>query len=81
MVSYLIDPLYEEFVINVTLILLYITVTEVLAIFTDADTRIKGVQIEDHEIKQQLFPMRLQFFLRDYLLYQVTSDFKTIRSF
>ena len=35
-----------------TLILLYITVTEVLAIFIDADTRIKGVQIGDHEIKQ-----------------------------
>ena len=65
MVSYLIDPLYGEFVMNVALILLYIAVTEVLTIFTDADTRIKGVQIEDHEIKQQIFPMRLQFFLRD----------------
>ena len=35
-----------------TLILFYITVAEVPAIFTDADTRIKGVQIGDHEIKQ-----------------------------
>ena len=35
-----------------SLILFYITVAEVPAIFTDADTRIKGVQIGDHEIKQ-----------------------------
>ena len=34
------------------LILLYNTVTEVLAIFIDADARIKREQIEDHEIKQ-----------------------------
>ena len=32
--------------------LLYVTVAEVPAIFTDADTRIKGVQIGDHKIKQ-----------------------------
>ena len=35
-----------------TLILLYVTEDEVPAIFTDADTRIKGVQIGDHKIKQ-----------------------------
>ena len=35
-----------------TLILLYVTVAEVPATFTDADTRIKGVQIGDHKIKQ-----------------------------
>ena len=35
-----------------TLILLYVTVAVVPAIFIDADTRIKGVQIGDHEIKQ-----------------------------
>ena len=35
-----------------TLILFYITVAEVPAIFTDVDTRIKGVQLGDHEIKQ-----------------------------
>ena len=35
-----------------TLILLYITVVEVLAIFINADRRIKGVQIGDHETKQ-----------------------------
>ena len=35
-----------------TLILFHITVAEVPAIFTDAETRIKGVQIGNHEIKQ-----------------------------
>ena len=35
-----------------SLILLYITMTEVLAIFIDADIRIKKVQIGDHGIKQ-----------------------------
>ena len=35
-----------------TFILLYSIVAEVLDIFIDADTRIKGVQIGDHEIKQ-----------------------------
>ena len=35
-----------------TLIQLYVTVAEVPAILTDADTRIKGVQIGDHKIKQ-----------------------------
>ena len=35
-----------------TLILLYITVVEVFAIFINAGRRIKGVQIGDHETKQ-----------------------------
>ena len=35
-----------------TLILLYVTVSEVPAIITDADTRIKVVQLGDHKIKQ-----------------------------
>ena len=35
-----------------TLILLCITVVEVLAIFINADTSIKGVQIGDHKNKQ-----------------------------
>ena len=53
MVSYLILlPLYEEFARVSTLILLYITVAEVLAIFIDLDTRIKGVQLGDYEIEQ-----------------------------
>ena len=42
MVSYLnLLPLYEEFARVSTLILFYITVVEVPAIFTEADTRIK----------------------------------------
>ena len=53
MVSYLnLLTLYEEFAGGSTLILLYTTVAEVPAIFIDADTRIKRVQIGDHEIKQ-----------------------------
>ena len=47
------------------LILLYVTVAEVSAIFTDADTRIKGVQIEDHKIKQYYLLITSPFFLRD----------------
>ena len=47
------------------LILLYVTVAEVPAIFTDADTRIKGVQIGDHKIKQQILLITPPFFLRD----------------
>ena len=35
-----------------TLILLYVTVAAVPAIFNDADAKIKGVQIGDHKIKQ-----------------------------
>ena len=53
MVSYLnLLNLYEEFAGGSTLILLYTTVAEVPAIFIDADTRIKRVQIGDHEIKK-----------------------------
>ena len=54
MFSYLnILSLYEEFSRAVhSRTLLYVTVAEVPAIFTDADTRIKGVQIGDHRIKQ-----------------------------
>ena len=35
-----------------TLILLYVTVAELPAIFRDTNTKIKGVQIRDHKIKQ-----------------------------
>ena len=45
-----------------TLILLYITLTKVAAIFIDADTRIKEVQIGNHEIKQKILPMIPPFF-------------------
>ena len=53
MVSYLnLLPLYRSSPRVHTLILLYVTVAEVPVIFTDADTRIKGVQVGDHKIKQ-----------------------------
>ena len=48
-----------------TLILLYVTVAEVPAIFTDADTTIKGVQIGNHKIKEQILLITPPFFLRD----------------
>ena len=43
-----------------TLILFYIIVAEVHVIFTDADTRIKGVQIGDNEIEQYFCESYLQ---------------------
>ena len=50
MVSYLILLLlYEEFT---RVIHSHTVMIEVPAIFIDANTRIKGVQIGDHEIKQ-----------------------------
>ena len=53
MVSYLnLLPLYRSSPGVHILILLYVTVAEVPAIYTDADTRIKAVQIGDHKIKQ-----------------------------
>ena len=48
-----------------TLILLYITVIEMLAIFIDADTEIERVLIGDHKIKQQILAMATSIFLRD----------------
>ena len=53
MVSYLnLLTLYRSTLGVHTLILLYVTVAEVPATLTDADTMIKGVQIRDHKIKQ-----------------------------
>ena len=53
MVYYLILlPLYEEFVSSVLSNTVIFAMAELLAIFIDADTRIKAVQIGDHEIKQ-----------------------------
>ena len=46
--------------------LLWIIVAEVLAIFIDADTRIKGIQIGDHEIKIVNFAYDTTIFLRDF---------------
>ena len=40
-----------------TFMLLYITVVEILTIFINADKRIKGVQIGDHETKQYILLM------------------------
>ena len=48
-----------------TLILLYITVTEMLDIFIDVDTEIKRVLIGDHKIKQQILAMATSLFLKD----------------
>ena len=48
-----------------TLILLYITVTEILDIFIDDDTEIKRVLIGDHKIKQQILAMATSLFLKD----------------
>ena len=45
--------------------LLYITVVEVLAIFINADRKIKGVQIGDHETKQQILLMASPIFLTE----------------
>ena len=44
--------------------LLYITVFGVLAIFINADRRIKGVQIGHHETKQEIL-LITPIFLRD----------------
>ena len=44
---------------------LYITVAYVFASFTDADKRIKGMQIEDHKIKLVSFANEITFLLGD----------------
>ena len=44
---------------------LYITVAYVFANFIDADKRIKGIQIGDHEIKLVNFADEITFFLAD----------------
>ena len=48
-----------------TLILVYVTVAKVRAIFIDADTKKKGVQLSDHELKQYVLLMTPPFFLQD----------------
>ena len=66
MVSYLnLLPLYRSLPEVHTLILLYVTAAEVPVIFTDADTRFKGVQIVDHKIERQILLITPPFFLRD----------------
>ena len=44
---------------------LYIIVAEILANFTNSDTRIKGIQIGDHEIKIVTFADDTVIFLID----------------
>ena len=46
--------------------LLWIIVAEVLAVFIDANTKIKGIQIGDHEIKIVNFAYDTTIFLRHY---------------
>ena len=46
--------------------LLWVIATEVLAIFIDADTRIKDIQIGDHEIKIVNFANDTTIFLWDF---------------
>ena len=64
--------------------LLCIIVIEVLAILIDADWRIKGIQIGDHEIKTVNFADGTTIFLRDFscltkieLIIQLSQKFLT----
>ena len=66
MVSYLtLLPLCKGFARMSTINGLYITVAYVFANFIDADKRIKGIQIRDHEIKLVNFADGITFFLAD----------------
>ena len=56
--------------------LLYITAADVPANFIDADKRIQGIQIEDHEIKRINFADNTTIFLRDITCFN--SDSRTI---
>ena len=56
--------------------LLYITAADVPANFIDADKRIQGIQIEDHEIKRVNFADYATIFLRDITCFN--SDLRTI---
>ena len=59
----LIQGFHQGFPLSV---LLCIIVAEVLAIFIDSNTRIKGIQIGEHEIKTVNFPDDTTIFLRDF---------------
>ena len=56
--------------------LLYINAADVPANFIDADKRIQGIQIEDHEIKRINFADNTTIFLRDITCFN--SDSRTI---
>ena len=67
MVSYLtLLPLSKDFVSVVHFMLLCVIVAELLAIFIDAHTRIKGTQMGNHEIEIVNFADGTTFFLRDF---------------
>ena len=53
--------------------MLCIIVAEVLAIFIDVDTRIKGIQIGDHEVKIVNFADDTTIFLRDFSCFTKTE--------
>ena len=65
------DLLYDPFTLTqgvrqgCPLSMVYITVAYVFANFIDADKRIKGMQIGDHEIKLVNFADEITFFLAD----------------
>ena len=59
----LIQVFHQDFQLSM---LLWIIVTEVLAIFIDADMRVKDIQIGDHEIKIVNFANDTTIFLRDF---------------
>ena len=70
MVSYLtLLPLPKDFlsIVHSISMLLCITLAEVLVIFTDADMRIKDIQIGDHKIKTAKFADDAAIFLRDFI--------------
>ena len=80
--GFLSDPLTHIWVLQGRLlsILSYNIATEVLASFINADKRIKGIQIGDHEIKIVNFADNTTIFLRDITCLD-TRDFKTIWKF
>ena len=55
--------------------MLYITVVYVFAKFIDANKRIKGIQIGDHEIKLVNFADEITFFLVDITCLTVLTEY------
>ena len=53
--------------------MLCIIMAEVLVIFTDVDTRIKGIQIGDHKVKIVNFADDTTIFLRDFSCFTKTE--------
>ena len=59
----LIQRIFKDFPLS---ILLHLIVVEALQIFIDADTKIKGMQTGDHEIRIVNFDDDTTIFLRDF---------------